>query len=68
MRINAARLALRVSFIGGSLQMRNGESLGDSLTRCNGQNGIHASITGMLCPLLKLDLCYLERIASCKRM
>src|ERR1035437_5637751 len=48
---SASRLAYSFNVY---LLMRNGDPQSESLTRCNEQNGIQASITGMLCPLLKL--------------
>src|ERR1035437_956633 len=44
-RVNASACGLAYSF-NASLLMRNGNSLGESLTRRNGQNSIQASITG----------------------
>ena len=53
MRINAARLVLRIHLLWVFTDAK-WRLASESLTRCNGQNGIQASITGMLCPLLKL--------------
>jgi hypothetical protein len=56
MRINAARLVLRIHLLWVFTDAK-WRLASESLTRCNGQNGIQASITGMLCPLLKLVEC-----------